>query len=84
MIVESVNSGIHCMEPRDLAVKDAQIVSVDSMGGGLRSHHPGVVNISLCDGSVQSVSENIDPQVLKNLATRNGGEDVSGFHAGDR
>ena len=83
MIVESNNSGIHWMEPRDLAVKDARIVSIDAMGGGLRSHHPGVVNVTLCDGSVRSVSEDIDPRVLDNLATRNGGEDVSGFHTGD-
>ena len=80
MIVESNNSGIHWMEPRDLAVKDARIVSVDSLGQGMKSHHPGVVNIGLCDGSVRSVSQDIDPRVLQNLATRNGDEDVGGFN----
>ncbi len=79
MIVESVNSSIHWMEPRDLTVQKAQIVSVDSMGHGLRSHHPGCVNVTFCDGSVRSVSENIDPGVLQNLSTHNGGEDVSDF-----
>lgn len=80
MIVESNNSGVHWMEPRDLAVKDAQIVSVNSLGQGMKSHHPGVVNVTFCDGSVQSVSEGIDPQLLQDLTTRNGGEDVSDFH----
>ncbi len=80
MIVESNNSGVHWMEPRDLAVKDAQIVSVNSLGQGIKSHHPGVVNVTFCDGSVRSVSEGIDPNVLQGLITRNGGEDVSDFH----
>ena len=80
MLVESNNSGIHWMEPRDLAIKDAQIVSANSMGQGIKSHHPGVVNVTLCDGSVKSVSQGIDPVVLQSLITRNGGEDVSNFH----
>ena len=68
------------MEPRDLAIKDAQIVSVNSMGQGMKSHHPGVVNVTLCDGSVRSISQGIDPQLLQDLSTRNGGEDVSDFY----
>lgn len=79
MIVESVNSGIHWMEPRDLAAQHAQVVSVDSMGHGLRSHHRGVVNVTFCDGSVRSISADIDPVVLQNLSTHNGGEDVGDF-----
>ena len=81
MIVESHNSGVHWMEPRDLAVKDAHIVGTNSMGQGMKSQHPGVVNVTFCDGSVRSVSDAIDPRVLQNLATRNGGEDVRNFHA---
>lgn len=80
MIVESHNSGVHWMDPRDLAIKDAKIVSVGSMGQGIKSHHPGVVNVTLCDGSVRSVSEDIDPRLLQSMITRSGGEDVSGFH----
>ena len=79
ILVESNNSGVHWMEPRDLAVKDARIVSVNSMGQGIKSHHLGVVNVTFCDGSVRSLSEGIDPEVLQGLITRNGGEDVSDF-----
>ena len=33
-------------------------------------HHPGVVNLAYCDGSVQGVSDSLDVAVLKSLATR--------------
>ena len=42
-----------------------------------RSHHPGVVNGALMDGSVKSFSETIDRAVWQALSTRDGGEVVS-------
>lgn len=36
------------------------------------SYHRGVINSVMCDGSVQSVSEDIDPDVWTNLGTRDG------------
>ncbi len=36
------------------------------------SYHTGVVNVAMVDGSVQTVSADIDPDVWTNLGTRNG------------
>jgi prepilin-type N-terminal cleavage/methylation domain-containing protein/prepilin-type processing-associated H-X9-DG protein len=44
----------------------------------LQSVHPGVVNVAMADGSVQSLSESLDITVLHNLATRNDGKAISG------
>ena len=43
------------------------------------SQHTGGANMALCDGSVRTVSENIDMGTLKSLGTRNGGEVVGEF-----
>ena len=39
-----------------------------------RSFHPGQVQVALIDGSVHSVTDNVDLTVWRALATRNGGE----------
>ena len=39
-----------------------------------RSHHAGLVNAALLDGSVRSVSDDIAPAVWRSMATRAGGE----------
>ena len=44
-----------------------------------RSHHPGLVQIALMDGSCRSVSENIDMAVWRGLGTRSGNEVLSEF-----
>ncbi|MEP3481732.1 MAG: DUF1559 domain-containing protein [Fuerstiella sp.] len=44
-----------------------------------RSHHPGIVQAALVDGSVRSISENIDLSVWRSLGTRAGGEVPSEF-----
>lgn len=44
-----------------------------------RSHHVGLVNTSMMDGSVRSVSENIDRQLWQKLGTRAGGEVTGEF-----
>ncbi|QDT52775.1 Type II secretion system protein G precursor [Caulifigura coniformis] len=44
-----------------------------------RSHHEGIVQTLLVDGSVRAVSENIDLQVWRRLGTRSGGEVVGEF-----
>ena len=41
-----------------------------------RSFHTGTVNVGMLDGSVRSVSENIDLQTWRALGTRRGGETV--------
>lgn len=44
-----------------------------------RSYHTGIVNTMLMDGSVRSVSENIDINVWRALGTRAGGEVIGEF-----
>lgn len=41
-----------------------------------RSYHNGIVNVTLADGSVQSISENIELRIWRALSTRSGGEVV--------
>lgn len=44
-----------------------------------RSYHEGIVNSMLIDGSVRTISENIDLRIWRALGTRNGGETVGEF-----
>ena len=44
-----------------------------------RSRHIGGVHISLCDGSVRFVSENIDVSIWQSIATRSGMEVIGDF-----
>ncbi|WP_422926861.1 DUF1559 domain-containing protein [Singulisphaera sp. PoT] len=41
------------------------------------SKHPGMVNFARCDGSVQTVTNQINKVVLIKMMTRNGGETIS-------
>ena len=41
------------------------------------SKHPGCVNFLKCDGSVQTVTNQIKRDVLVKMMTRNGGEAIS-------
>jgi hypothetical protein len=43
------------------------------------SPHPGGCHFSLGDGSGRFVSENVNPQVLRALTTRAGGEVVGSY-----
>jgi prepilin-type N-terminal cleavage/methylation domain-containing protein/prepilin-type processing-associated H-X9-DG protein len=42
------------------------------------SLHAGGCNFAFCDGSIRFIKETINPQVFSYLATRNGGEVISG------
>jgi prepilin-type processing-associated H-X9-DG protein len=44
---------------------------------GFGSNWPGVVQFSFADGHVAPISEDIDPRVLRALATPNGGEEIN-------
>ncbi|MFN7875595.1 MAG: DUF1559 domain-containing protein [Pirellula sp.] len=51
--------------------KDKAPLAVGSLEvGGLGSYHTGGVNAVFVDGAVRFLSENIDPEVLKNLGNR--------------
>ena len=54
--------------------------STADMYNRARSYHPGGVNIGIADGSVQFVSDQVDPTTFKALSTRAGAETVpAGF-----
>ena len=42
----------------------------------ISSYHSGGVNAAFCDGSVQFLSDRIDPRILKAMTTIDGGETV--------
>lgn len=44
-----------------------------------RSHHTGIVQVALMDGSCRSISEHVDASVWQSLGTRSGGEVLGEF-----
>jgi prepilin-type processing-associated H-X9-DG protein len=64
-------------KPEDLTLSSLH----DPTQGGAGSKHPGGFNASMADGSVRfirsSVGNTINPQLLRSLATRDGGEVVN-------
>jgi len=55
-------------EATDEAVPDGLVV------GGLGSHHPGGIQVSMADGATRFVSRNVSPDVLRQLGARSDGE----------
>ena len=78
LAVETVQSGIHWMEPRDMAFKDA-IRGVNVLpDGGIASRHPypyylwggnpeSIVHAVCRDGGVRQLRSGMDPIVLRRL-----------------
>ncbi|QDT56079.1 Type II secretion system protein G precursor [Caulifigura coniformis] len=60
------------------ATFDASVESTRRLNA-FGSLHTGGANLGLADGSVRTLSENIDANVLKSLSTRGGGEVVGEF-----
>jgi hypothetical protein len=44
-----------------------------------RSHHPGLVQVALMDGSVRAVADNVSQTIWRGYGTRDGGEVVESF-----
>ncbi len=76
MLVETVNSGIHWLEPREFDMGVARLGVNPSPGPGIGSHHRGGAVCSLADGSGRFLSSDISPRVLESLLTKSGGEKV--------
>ena len=53
--------------------------SLSACKRGWSSLHPGGINFVLCDGSVRTVSRDIDGNLFEHLATIAAGDDTSGF-----
>ena len=73
-IAEMSSSVICWTEPRDLDVRKMSFTINDPAAPCIRSNHPGIANVLMADGSVQTLSSKIDPQVLRGMLTIAGGE----------
>jgi type II secretory pathway pseudopilin PulG len=69
MLVEVRNSGVHWAEPRDQEISQPM-----SLPPG---NHPGGNIVGMADGSVRFMSKNVNPTLIRELSTRNGGEVIS-------
>ena len=83
LVIEAGGQGIAWTDPRDsdLSTRPIRINAKgatpnDSPGIG-SSPHIGGCHVTLADGSVRFISENIDPSVLKKLLTADGGESMA-------
>ncbi len=80
VFVEAVGLNVVWTEPRDADAQTPIGINLKGCGktdspGLLSSYHSsGRANMTLADGSVRTINENIDPQVLKSLTTIAGNE----------
>jgi prepilin-type N-terminal cleavage/methylation domain-containing protein/prepilin-type processing-associated H-X9-DG protein len=64
----------HRLPPNSFVSDCARVGPIRELWKAARSRHPGGVNSLLCDGSVRFVSDSIDLDTWRALASRNGGE----------
>jgi type II secretory pathway pseudopilin PulG len=76
LVGEVEGSSIPWTKPEDI---DITLHPTLTDPAGFHSHHAGGSYFIMGDGAVRFVSENINPQVLKNLFTRDDGQVVGGF-----
>ncbi|NLF69693.1 MAG: DUF1559 domain-containing protein [Candidatus Anammoximicrobium sp.] len=78
LVVEVAGTGVNWAEPKDLDA--STLVYPLGTPGGMTpaSHHPGGLNVALCDGSVRFIAYAVSPQVFRALITKAGAERVSG------
>jgi prepilin-type processing-associated H-X9-DG protein len=76
LVVESTDSGINWMEPRDLTFDQAARGINPPRGPGISSHHPDGVDVLFCDGHVQFIDAGIPLNLLRALLTAAGGEEI--------
>jgi prepilin-type processing-associated H-X9-DG protein len=65
LVIESANTGIHWMEPRDLHVTQMAPWLNAKSGQGPSSRHGAGVNVIFTDGRVDTLSPDTDPAVLR-------------------
>lgn len=80
LITEACGQQIVWTEPRDIEVTDANL-GVNQPGSRYgnspsvaSSYHPRTVNVAYADGAARSLSQGIDPRILRALLTADGGE----------
>lgn len=73
---EVTGANIPWMKPQDIELDKFTYLGDPN---GFSSHHTGGVQFLLCDGTVRFISNNIVPQILQALFTRDGGEAIGDF-----
>jgi prepilin-type processing-associated H-X9-DG protein len=77
MVVEVAKSGIHWMEPRDLAFSTmAKTVNANS-GQGISSPHRGVASAAFADGHIRLLDDKTAAETIESLLTVRGGEKIA-------
>ncbi len=66
-VVETANSGIHWMEPRDLEFDKTDFSINGPKRPGISSAHAGGANVGFADSNVQFLSDKTDPEIVKQL-----------------
>jgi len=79
LIVETHNSGIHWMEPRDLDFSKMPMTINPPQGGGFSSPHSTLAQGAFADGSVRAMIDDTPPATVRAILTVNGGEKVPDF-----
>lgn len=65
-----VGVNLHKIYPGGCADRRTGSAGCQALQAGFSSAHPSVVQIVMCDGSVQTVDESIEPVVWSNMGTR--------------
>lgn len=75
---ELADSNIHWSEPRDLPMK-AMSFRLNQSKESFSSPHTGGAQFTFADGSVHFLSDETEPDVLRALLTKSGGEEIGEF-----
>jgi hypothetical protein len=77
LLVESVESGIHWMEPRDLTLDDAlKGINADTKRPHIATKHATGASVLWCDCHITTLPIDMTPDELKARLTASGGEDI--------
>lgn len=78
ILVESADSGIHWMEPRDLSLSSLPQEINPVEGTGISSSHSGGAYVVTADGGLHFLEDDLSAEMLKKLLIRNDGEEIGG------
>lgn len=76
MVVEVAGTGVNWGEPKDLDASTLTYPLGTPGGSTPGSHHPGGLNVAMCDGSVRFVADAVSPQVFNAMITKAGAEAI--------
>ena len=78
-VVESENSGIHWMEPRDLSVTQMPMAIKPARGQGISGPHSNVALAVYGDGHTYGLAKDTPPETVRAVLTIAGGETIGDY-----